>query len=248
MKPRDDNRQVGGDWGGDADRDWRETGQRQDEAFRPRGSQMGGAAQRERALGGQGHGPERDDYSRGYWSNDFDRGDTEFSRHGLPSHVRDSWRTHSGPGSRVADAGGYGDVRGPRRGTLGPGAMTEYGEDWDMPTGPRTWGSGVGTGMQGRGREQGRHSDPDYLQWRNEQLERFDDDYESFRRERYGKFAEEFNTWRSQRAAAKSSAEPSESTSPGTNSSSLAGQASPATSSESSQARTSDTPGSNQQA
>ena len=97
--------------------------------------------------------PLGDDYERGYWGNDFNRGDPDAFEHGQP-----------------------------------------------IPTGPRTWGSGMGSGVQGRAMGQGRHFDPDYQQWRNEQLERFDDDFEAFRRERYGKFADEFNTWRSNRA------------------------------------------------
>ncbi|MDM0078509.1 hypothetical protein QTH90_29160 [Variovorax sp. J2P1-59] len=92
----------------------------------------------------------------------------------------------------------------------GSGYPSDYGEDdWNVPSGPRTWGSGVGSGVQGRGMRVSRHSDPDYQQWRDEQLERFVDDFEAFRRERYGKFAEEFNTWRSNRAGQRASSESS---------------------------------------
>lgn len=41
--------------------------------------------------------------------------------------------------------------------------------------------------------------DPDYHQWREEQLRMLDDDYDSWRKERYQKFSDEFNSWRSTR-------------------------------------------------
>jgi hypothetical protein len=41
--------------------------------------------------------------------------------------------------------------------------------------------------------------DPDYRQWRNEQMQSLDDDYRNWRRDRYKKFADEFSTWRSSR-------------------------------------------------
>ena len=131
------------------------------------------------------------------------------------------------------------------RGTLGAGYMSDFGDEereGGMPSGPRTWGSDVGSGVQGRGMGQGRHSDPDYQQWRNEQLERFDDDFEAFRRERYGKFAEEFNTWRSNRPSQKPANESS-----GTGASSASGQSGGAsTGASSSSGSRTDTPTSKQ--
>lgn len=47
---------------------------------------------------------------------------------------------------------------------------------------------------------QGRRHDPDYEQWRREQMQQLDEDYEAYRRERYGKFADDFNAWRAGRA------------------------------------------------
>jgi len=41
--------------------------------------------------------------------------------------------------------------------------------------------------------------EPDYHQWREEQLRNLDNDYETWRGERYKKFSEDFNTWRSSR-------------------------------------------------
>ena len=45
--------------------------------------------------------------------------------------------------------------------------------------------------------------DPDYQQWRNEQMRNLDNDYESWRADRYKKFSDEFNTWRSNRTQEK---------------------------------------------
>lgn len=55
-------------------------------------------------------------------------------------------------------------------------------------------------GLGQDGRSQGTRYDPDYEQWRNEQLRNLDNDYESWRGERYKKFSDDFNTWRSNRS------------------------------------------------
>ncbi len=59
--------------------------------------------------------------------------------------------------------------------------------------------SRFGRGMQQGERESRSHHDPDYQQWRTEQLRSLDNDYEAWRGERYKKFSEDFNTWRSSR-------------------------------------------------
>lgn len=41
--------------------------------------------------------------------------------------------------------------------------------------------------------------DPEYQQWRAEQLRRFDEDYRRWRQERFSRFLEEFNQWRQRR-------------------------------------------------
>lgn len=43
--------------------------------------------------------------------------------------------------------------------------------------------------------------DPDYQQWRDEQLRLLDEDYDAWRKERYQKFSEDFSQWRSSRPA-----------------------------------------------
>ncbi len=49
-------------------------------------------------------------------------------------------------------------------------------------------------------RENSRGFDPDYHQWRNEQLSALDADYQAWRDERYKKFSDEFSQWRSGRS------------------------------------------------
>ena len=44
--------------------------------------------------------------------------------------------------------------------------------------------------------------DPDYAQWRREQMRALDKDYRDWRRSRYEKFADEFNAWRQNRPTA----------------------------------------------
>ncbi len=48
--------------------------------------------------------------------------------------------------------------------------------------------------------EKGQAFDPDYQQWRDEQIRNLDSDYETWRKDRYKKFSDEFNTWRSSRS------------------------------------------------
>ena len=53
-----------------------------------------------------------------------------------------------------------------------------------------------------------RHIDPDYHQWRNEQIRLLDRDYDDYRQERYQKFIDEFGKWRSERSKNKETANP----------------------------------------
>ena len=100
---------------------------------------------------------------------------------------QDRW----GDGGR---GGAFGFARGMRQG---------YGGAPGYEGGQGYGGYGGGSGAQGYGGQAGRqqHRDPDYHQWREEQLRMLDDDYDSWRKERYQKFSDEFNTWRSNRAS-----------------------------------------------
>lgn len=58
---------------------------------------------------------------------------------------------------------------------------------------------------QARSRSQ--NFDPDYDQWRQEQMSNLDSDYQAWRGERYKKFSDEFNNWRTNRPKQTSSEE-----------------------------------------
>ena len=61
------------------------------------------------------------------------------------------------------------------------------------------YGDQLGYGSYQGGRQQQHHHDPDYQQWREQQLRNLDEDYQSWRGERYKKFSDEFDSWRKNR-------------------------------------------------
>ena len=65
--------------------------------------------------------------------------------------------------------------------------------------GSQIW-EGSGRGMGGQTHEH-HEFEPDYLHWRQQQLEAFDKDYTSWRDERRQKFSSDFDSWRQNRAA-----------------------------------------------
>ncbi|KQP44186.1 hypothetical protein [Pseudorhodoferax sp. Leaf274] len=137
-----------------------------------------------RGDGGYGSHGQRDDGYRNqsYRDGGYDpgrdwnrgyRGDDERQGH-APSHERFQ-----------GGAGGYRSNTGPYAGSQTYGG---YGDQ-------------LGYGSYQGGREQ--HHDPDYQQWREQQLRSLDDDYHSWRGERYKKFSEEFDSWRKNRQGAE---------------------------------------------
>jgi hypothetical protein len=48
--------------------------------------------------------------------------------------------------------------------------------------------------------------DPEYHQWRSEQMRKLDSEYREWRKERYDKFSDDFNSWRSKRSASAGNA------------------------------------------
>lgn len=58
---------------------------------------------------------------------------------------------------------------------------------------------GYQSGPGGHGSGYDNQFDPDYHQWRTEQLRSLDNDYHSWRQDRYKKFSDEFNSWRNSR-------------------------------------------------
>jgi len=224
MYSRDDDeaRRRGGYGTARRDDDDRQGGQvawqgrrQQQEAFQGRGTQMGGYDPYDQGQD-LGRGAGGSDYGSGetsFWRGDEQQRMDERSRagaYGRGYQGRDSWRTHGSDESRY---GGF--DRGP---SGGPGGsyLSDYGsgqqESWQGGGMPRHTGTArggfSGYGGSGGGREHERQWDPDYHQWRGEQLRRLDEDYEAFRKERYGKFSEEFNTWRANRASQTPAAGP----------------------------------------
>lgn len=105
--------------------------------------------------------------------------------------------------------GGYGDQGGAAGVYAGPGDSERDYLRHTQGRGYQGWpehghqrgyfgGYQSGGGFGDAGHE---HFDPDYHQWRSEQIRNLDEDYRSWRNDRYKKFADEFNTWRSQRSA-----------------------------------------------
>lgn len=109
---------------------------------------------------------------------------------------------------RFAESQGYHDYEGPGSYQASRGRF-QYDEDDAYGPAMYARGSYGGAGY-GSPDDAGRFNpqsqfDPDYTQWRSEQLRSFDDDYRNWRKERYGKFSDEFNQWRQSRQGGASS-------------------------------------------
>jgi hypothetical protein len=126
---------------------------------------------------------------QGYRNQSYRQGD-----HGY-DEGRD-WRRHDGANGSDEDRYGHGRFQGGGggyRSNAGPYAGSQtYGG----------YGDQLGYGSYQGGRQQ-QHHDPDYQQWREQQLRNLDDDYQSWRGERYKKFSDEFDSWRKNRQGAE---------------------------------------------
>lgn len=172
---------------------WRESGAR--DRFE---EQYGRGGQDDYSTGGSLYG-RRDDESRADWN---EYGGRSAWQPGAPSqgHARrpqfgETEYGMYGPryGSSYGAAQGYGDERGDDR--FGRQGYGRYG-------GPQYGGSQYGSSQSDPERGQHHRFDPDYQQWREEQIRNLDNDYHSYRQERYRKFSDEFGTWRKNRESA----------------------------------------------
>jgi hypothetical protein len=123
---------------------------------------------------------------------DFGRG-----RDHAPLGSSDDWNRQQDHYGAYRDADRYGEYdRGaPERSVRPSGLDREYrGAGY---AGPGGYGGGFGSDEVGQERDQ---FDPDYSQWRREQMRALDDDYNQWRQDRFKKFSEEFSTWRSNRS------------------------------------------------
>lgn len=133
---------------------------------------------------------------------------------------RDDWGAPSSHDRYGYSAGSYQPARGetwargrggfeqpPRSGEFGRdyGVNRAYGaSDWRDQEDARAYrATGHAPGAQiweGSGPDNRRDYEPDYLHWREQQMQKFDRDYDEWRSERRQKFSSDFDTWRSNRA------------------------------------------------
>lgn len=175
----------------------------QDKQTRPQGSQQGGyEAGRRQAQGGYGENNDRSAAGSNYgdWSGSRGmRDDSDRGGYGMQEQGRgERW--------------GHPDDHGSSQERLGHEEHGNFGRQ-DYGNGGRFAGGEGQYGMRDmgplhrQGGEQGpsRHQDefdPDYLRWRNQQMQSLDEDYRSWRQDRYKKFSDEFSSWRGQRTGA----------------------------------------------
>ncbi len=146
-----------------------------------------------------------------------------YSNYGRQERSHDDSYGYGGYGSQGFNPG-RSDDRGQDRGQHVGGRDRDgrYGGDFEQDRGRFQGGSGgyasntgvyassqpyggpadqLGYGSSQGDRQQRSHYDPDYQQWRDEQMRNLDNDYHAWRGERYKKFSDEFGAWRSSRPA-----------------------------------------------
>ena len=189
----------------DEHRSWSEgDGGRTAEAWRDQGRSHGQYSGDDRAFSGsRGRGYGQDQQSR-YgggmstgWTGDRPQPGGSFDQYGYGAQASQGSRAYAEPtygqsnyrqSSYDSSERDFGRGRGYSDHGYAPGAQI-----WE--------GSGSRSdyyGVQGGGRSD---FEPDYLHWRQQQLEAFDKDYSSWRDERRQKFSSDFDSWRQNRAA-----------------------------------------------
>lgn len=113
------------------------------------------------------------------------------------------WRDSHGGSARPGDWGASPSAAAADWGHYGEAARhsRESAEAAWPGAGP---GSNPGTGGDATFGQHQQH-DPDYHQWRDEQLRGMDEEYEAWRQERYRRFSDEFGEWRRKRESGASS-------------------------------------------
>ncbi len=137
------------------------------------------------------------EYSRGYAGQGGQGWNT-----GYPGQYRGEQQWH-GQGRQ----GGW-QAQQDRQGQWGGGAGFGGGQlggyqEWEQAHRGRDQeysGRGGDYQQSSRSGNQSDQFDPDYHQWRDEQMRAFDDDYRSWRKDRFKKFSDEFSEWRNQNA------------------------------------------------
>lgn len=104
-------------------------------------------------------------------------------------------------GGTYGGGGAYGGYGGYGSGGAGYGG----GPDWERDHGSsheRIHGPDFGGGGERDEARREHHFDPEYRQWRAEQIRALDEAYWKYRQERYRRFSEEFEQWRRSRETA----------------------------------------------
>lgn len=232
-------------WGGDRDRDRASAGHRDDRGPAGRYGAVDGGYGGQRTQGGaytdSGYGgsyasgghressARREGWPEHTGRRDFGGG------HGEQLGGSQGWHggTYDGSGYQGGsyqnagyEGGGYqgggyqGASQGGSQGSY-QGAYRSESREGGRPGGQDRRGGfsdGSRHGGPGLSQQQGRHFDPDYEQWRHEQMRNLDADYHGWRQDRYQKFSDDFNKWRSERANRRSDIgqnDPADSTRPG---------------------------------
>ena len=90
---------------------------------------------------------------------------------------------------------------GARGRNAGPTSGRAWADDDAGPSNRDRYGDNGYQGNWTQGQRGQSYHDPDYHQWRSEQLNRLDRDYEEWRQHRYQRFADDFDTWRANRGS-----------------------------------------------
>lgn len=154
----------------------------------------------ERAFGrteGSGQYARQDD-SRAYRDRD-DWGDAYGARSDPPSRTyggRETWGRDQSRSERQPRSGEFGRDYGVSR------AYGAYqSRDQEDARAYRATSHAPGAQIwEGSGQDNRRDYEPDYLHWREQQMQKFDRDYDDWRSERRQKFSSDFDTWRTNRA------------------------------------------------
>lgn len=125
------------------------------------------------------------------------------------TNANDNWEPENSRGSRgFGHSQSYGGQLGhqdePQRGSQN---WQQFSDRFGRSGGQ---GGNQQGGAQGHAGNAGHHHDPDYHQWRTEQISNLDNDYKAWRDERYSKFSSEFGEWRKGRKDTQSSTGSSE--------------------------------------
>ncbi|WP_332739315.1 hypothetical protein [Hydrogenophaga sp.] len=166
----------------------------QQEGFSSQARQQGSPDPAHRPQGGYGREDQRGDHGGSDWHREQRPG---------REYRGEEWQSGGAKGNafRINEpAGSGGGYYGAQERERAP-YESNYGYESSHPSyqarGAGDWSGRPDSGIQNHEQEQ---FDPDYHQWRREQMQALDEDYRQFRQDRYRKFSDEFSSWRSSRS------------------------------------------------